>query len=151
MKTIDTLIDDVVDLAEKGVDVKRHQSSIDKFSKNMRELIEEFLSKKEKNKEKFKLRMSALGTPARKLWYQKNTIDDLDTFSGSHLIKFFYGHMIEELVCIIWSFLLFHLFFKLITWFLIRLVNVSAEYAFFETEFRGNGISVYSVYSVYSV
>ncbi len=24
--------------------------------------------------------MSALGTPARKLWYQKNTIDDLDTF-----------------------------------------------------------------------
>ena len=60
MKTIDTLIDDVVDLAEKGVDVKRHQSSIDKFSKNMRELIEEFLSKKEKNKEKFRLRMSAL-------------------------------------------------------------------------------------------
>ena len=42
MKTIDTLIDDVVDLAEKGVDVQRHQSSIDKFSKNMRELIEEF-------------------------------------------------------------------------------------------------------------
>ena len=101
MKTIDTLIDDVVDLAEKGVDVKRHQSSIDKFSKNMRELIEEFLSKKEKNKEKFRLRMSALGTPARKLWYQKNTIDDLDTFSGSHLIKFFYGHMIEELVLLL--------------------------------------------------
>ena len=87
MKTIDTLIDDVVDLAEKGVDIQRHQSSIDKFSKNMRELIEEFLSKKEKNKEKFKLRMSALGTPARKLWYQKK-IPQIPVFltSNFHIV-----------------------------------------------------------------
>ena len=101
MKTIDTLIEDVVDLAEKGVDLQHHKSSIDRFSKNMRELIEEFLSKKEKGKHDFRLRMSALGTPARKLWYQKNNIDDLDKFSGGHLIKFFYGHMIEELVLLL--------------------------------------------------
>ncbi len=101
MKTIDTLIDDVNSLAEEGVDVKHHQTSIDKFSKNMRELIEEFLSSKEKGKREFRLRMSALGTPARKLWYQKNTINELDTFSGSRLIMFFYGHMIEELVLLL--------------------------------------------------
>ena len=50
MKTIDTLIDDVVGLAENGVDLQHHTSSIDKFSKNMRELIEEFLKKKGKGK-----------------------------------------------------------------------------------------------------
>ena len=101
MKTIDTLIEDVVDLAEKGVDLQHHKSSIDRFSNNMRELIEEFLSTKEKGKRDFRLRMSALGTPARKLWYQKNNISDLDKFSGGHLIKFFYGHIIEELVLLL--------------------------------------------------
>lgn len=101
MKTIDTLIDDVVGLAENGVDLQHHTSSIDKFSKNMRELIEEFLKKKGKGKEPFGLRMSSIGTPARKLWYQKNSINNIDSFSGGHLIKFFYGHMIEELALLL--------------------------------------------------
>ena len=101
MKTIDTLIDDVVDLLEVGVDLHTHKNPINRFTRNMKDLVKDFLDKKDNVKEPFRLRMSALGTPARKLWYQKNNISELDKISGTKLLMFFYGHMIEELVLLL--------------------------------------------------
>lgn len=53
MKTIDTLIDDVVDLLEVGVDLQTHKNPINRFTRNMKDLVKEFLNKKENVKEPF--------------------------------------------------------------------------------------------------
>jgi len=43
------------------------------------------------------LRLSAIGKPARQLWYDSRGVEKPD-FTGDQLLKFFYGDVIEEVL-----------------------------------------------------
>ena len=99
-KTIDTLVEDIYslfDLSKKNTikekDLKKY---LDKFTKGVAESIEVFL--KEEPKTNKGLRLSAIGKPARQLWYDKNLKKIKQTLPPEVRIKFLYGHILEELL-----------------------------------------------------
>lgn len=91
MKTIDTLVQDIEDLFESGKELD--ETNLDLFLSDLRET---FLSRfKEDTEPRADLRMSRLGVPNRKFWYDSN-----EPVLNKKLpkLKFLYGDIIEALM-----------------------------------------------------
>tara|TARA_R110000772_G_scaffold21514_3_gene59085 strand:+ start:3212 stop:4093 length:882 start_codon:yes stop_codon:yes gene_type:complete len=97
-KTLDTLVEDIYALMKqknvaKGVDVN---AEIDKFGESMKDLMKkEFLPSQRGYDGGRKLRLSAIGKPDLQQWYSVNNYTG-EKLQPQTLIKFMYGHMIEE-------------------------------------------------------
>ena len=99
MSKIDNLVQDIYDLAE----TKSHPARVPAeqifkdFGSNMESILRDWLYPKDFSGGT--LRMSNIGHPDRKLWYKHRK----DKYKGERLkahtlIKFLYGHLIEEMV-----------------------------------------------------
>lgn len=94
MKTLDTLIPDIYRLFTH--EHKFDKKNVSAFGKRLSEIIE---SRIDQERRAPVLRMSNLGTPClRKLWYQVNMAEAAEPIDGPALLKFLYGHILEELV-----------------------------------------------------
>ena len=75
MKTIDTLVKDMYALFDPLIDSTLKEEEVDahldSFTQSLKQTIKGLLN--EKPREKGKLRLSAIGKPARQLWYDKNS------------------------------------------------------------------------------
>lgn len=101
-KELDTLIDDIYALFNKkgGHDVS--EENLEVFANNVKDVLRKALKEANNrvNDKDNTLRMSKLGTPPRKLWYEFNTPPEQykKELAAPTLIKFLYGGLLEELV-----------------------------------------------------
>ena len=97
-KNIDTLVEDIYSLFD--VDKKNNLKDLDKhlkeFTDGVTETIKHLMN--EEHTPKRNLRLSAIGKPARQLWYDKHTEHEDKKLNPSLRIKFFYGHLLEEVL-----------------------------------------------------
>ena len=100
MKSIDTLVKDIYDLfdplVEVELDEKEVDTHLDSFTESLKETLRNFLN--EVPLKKRNLRLSAIGKPARQLWYDKNSKEEPKPLEPSTRIKFLYGHLLEDLL-----------------------------------------------------
>jgi len=103
MKTIDTLVKDMYDLFDpliastlKEEEVDAH---LDSFTQSLKQTIKGLLN--EKPRERGKLRLSAIGRPARQLWYDKNSKEEPKPLASNTRIKFLYGHLLEDVLILL--------------------------------------------------
>ena len=100
MKTIDTLVQDIYNLFEPEKDLELSEEELDKhldsFTSSIKETMKNILN--EKPMERRNLRLSAIGKPARQLWYGKNSKEKPKPLEPSTRVKFLYGHMLEDLL-----------------------------------------------------
>ena len=99
MKNIYTLVDDIYKLVKtkrvaKDVDIDK---CIDDFGESVKDLMrKEFVGRGPRDYRK--LRMSNIGRRDRFLWNHYNNVQKHDDMQPHTLIKFLYGHLIEELL-----------------------------------------------------
>lgn len=99
MKTIDTLIDDIHNLFHDP-DHKVDPKNLEIFGENCKQALQNSIEEATTVRSP-SLRMSKIGVPDRKIWFEFNNDEhpsqraELDP---SLLIKFLYGHILEELV-----------------------------------------------------
>jgi len=102
-KTLDTLVADIYKLMKdknsaKGVDP---QAEIEKFGESMKDLMKkEFLPGERTYGGGGNLRLSAVGKPDLQQWYSARKYGG-EPINSPTLIKFMYGHMIEEFVLLL--------------------------------------------------
>ena len=100
MKNIDTLVQDMYDLFDPLVDSNLKEEEVDahldSFTESVKKTLKGLLN--EVPREKGKLRLSAIGKPARQLWYDKNSKEEPKPLEPSTRVKFLYGHMLEDLL-----------------------------------------------------
>ena len=95
-KSIDTLIEDVYSVFTDGYNpTDENEKVIDTFGENLKELLRSRLVPRESGGPT--LRLSALGKPARQLWYTDKGYDK-EALTGDKLLKFLYGDIIEEIL-----------------------------------------------------
>jgi hypothetical protein len=97
-KTIDTLIQDIYDTLEQGVDVNRAdvQESLDKFARDARSAVATILQEGERTGAT-RLRLSQIGKPDRQIWYGLRGKEG-EPLDGQTRIKFLMGHLLEALL-----------------------------------------------------
>lgn len=104
-KSIDSLVSDIHGLFVKTEGHDINEQNLDAFANNVKEHLKRALKEAgpRQNEVPTELRMSKLGTPNRKLWFEFNNTDGkVDrTLSPSTLIKFIYGHFLEELTILL--------------------------------------------------
>lgn len=99
MKQIETLVDDIYEVLDKGVDDK--DEVFEKFGKAVGEVLKNRLHPSERVP-KGALRMSNIGTPCnRQLWYKVRTPEDAEKLEPHTRLKFLYGDLVEELVLLL--------------------------------------------------
>ncbi len=96
-KTLDTLVADIYKLMKdknsaKGVDPA---AEIEKFGENMKDLMKKEFLPGERSFNGSGLRLSAVGKPDLQQWYSTRKYSG-EKLTSPTLIKFMYGHMIEE-------------------------------------------------------
>jgi hypothetical protein len=95
-KSIDTLIEDIYSVFTEGYSKSpANEEMIDAFGEAMKTLMRSRLTPRESSGGV--LRLSAIGKPARQLWYDSRGVEKPD-FTGDQLLKFFYGDVIEEVL-----------------------------------------------------
>lgn len=94
MKSLHTLPEDITKLLTEGVE-NLNEENLAKFTEDLARLLRLRLKQKSKEPVKKTLRMSKLGTPDRKLWFEFNV---QTTVEVTHPLKFLYGDIIELLV-----------------------------------------------------
>jgi len=94
-KSINTLVDDIYAVLEKGAEVPPSLSQ--KFGDAVASMIKTRLEASREPK-KGELRMSRMGEPDRKLWYHFNMPEKAEKMDPQTLLKFLYGDLIEELI-----------------------------------------------------
>ena len=103
MKTIDTLVKDIYNLFEPEKDIELSEEELDKhldsFTSTIKETMKNILN--EKPMERRNLRLSAIGKPARQLWYDKNDTKEVEPLASNVRIKFLYGHLLEDLLILL--------------------------------------------------
>lgn len=93
-KQIGTLVDDIYELLEKGSPSGAPtQQYLDEFAEAVKQAAASYMTPRE---DKRTLRMSAIGKPDRKLYYDIRGTHETEKFKGHELFKFFYGHLIES-------------------------------------------------------
>jgi len=97
-KTIDTLLTDI----EKIFHEPSHKvcpDNLELFGENCKKALQESIEEAT-NARPATLRMSKLGTPDRKMWYEMNSTPTTGPveIDPALLTKFLYGHILEELV-----------------------------------------------------
>ena len=99
MKTIETLVEDIYDLFNLtpiDMDEAEVDKHIDTFGEMLKVHLKSFLY--EVPRDRGNLRLSAIGKPDRKLWYDVNKKLTPETLPPSTRIKFLYGYILEELL-----------------------------------------------------
>ena len=102
MKKLDTVIDDVYDTLSCLCDQETLEipdDYIEDFGERMKEALKGWATPK---KDAGGLRMSNVGRPLRRLWYDLKR--DTPVYNKTHpsvFIKFLYGHILEELVLLL--------------------------------------------------
>ena len=97
---LSTLIDDIyssLSPLEIGEDLNLSDDVIEEFGEKIKDAVRSWSSP---HKQTSGLRMSNIGRPARHLWFESRS-EDKKTFSAPTLIKFLYGHVLEELVVLL--------------------------------------------------
>jgi hypothetical protein len=97
-KTLDTLVQDMYDVLEKAVNGEGIQFSDAELETLGHDIIEVIRDWGKPRDQKTGLRMSNVGHPNRKLWYDINHDLKEQSFKPSDAMKFLFGHIIEELV-----------------------------------------------------
>ena len=99
-KNIDTLVEDIYSLFDLNTENNIDEKDLDKYLKSFTEGVTDTIKLllKEKHNPQRNLRLSAIGKPDRQLWYDKNIQQKTTTLSPSLRIKFFYGHLLEEVL-----------------------------------------------------
>jgi hypothetical protein len=94
-KTIDTLIQDIYELFDKGADLS--ETGLEVFTDSIKQMFRDrFASYKEERKQT--LRMSNIGKNPLQLWYDINGTEKPPPASASDKFKFLFGDIIEALV-----------------------------------------------------
>jgi hypothetical protein len=97
---LSTLIDDIyssLSPLEIGEDLNLSDEAVEEFGEKVKDAIRSWSSPR---KQTSGLRMSNIGRPARQLWFESRS-EEKKTFSAPTLIKFLYGHILEELVVLL--------------------------------------------------
>lgn len=100
MKKLNTLVDDIyskLEILAAGGNFDIDEDTINKFVEDMKKAILEWANPSARNSN-FSLRMSNLGKPVRQLWFEANTEIETKPHSPSLMIKFLYGHLLEEVL-----------------------------------------------------
>jgi hypothetical protein len=87
-KELDKLNDGPLDIPEE---------TLQNFGLAMTQVIKEWSQPKVRDN-KFYLRMSNIGRPARRLWFDKQTEAENRRLEPSLFVKFLYGHLLEEVI-----------------------------------------------------
>ncbi len=87
-KELDKLNDGPLDIPEE---------TLQNFGLAMTQVIKEWSQPKARDN-KFYLRMSNIGKPARRLWFDKQTEAENRRLEPSLFVKFLYGHLLEEVI-----------------------------------------------------
>ncbi len=99
-KTVDTLVEDIYSLMEKGATAKG--VDVDEvfniFTKNVGDVVFDSLFTVRGDDKA--LRMSSIGKPDRQIWLKSKGTES-EPLQPSTLIKFLYGHIVEELVLLL--------------------------------------------------
>lgn len=98
MKTIDTLVTDIYETLEQGVDTSRAdvQDLLEEFGKDAQAAVAMMLSEG-KREGKQNLRLSQIGKPDRQIWYGLHGAKE-EPLTGQTRIKFLMGHLLEALL-----------------------------------------------------
>lgn len=97
MKSIETLVDDIYEVLDKGIDIDDEQAK--KFGHGLARIIRTRLSPRSDDGNRRTLRMSNIGTPCnRKLYYSINDPEGGEPLTPQTRLKFLYGDILEELL-----------------------------------------------------
>lgn len=96
--SIDTLVNDIYDSVKNGVvDSSKLQETSVKFGKAMEGIFKSSLTKREQQPRR--LRASNFGRPCKRaIWYDINGEHETEELQPNTLIKFMFGHILEELL-----------------------------------------------------
>jgi hypothetical protein len=94
-KTIDTLVSDVYELVHFGKEASEENLAL--LAEGIKTSIAQALREGCQPRPPT-LRMSAIGTPDRKLWYSLKGFEPESKLSPSQAISFMYGHLIEQFI-----------------------------------------------------
>ena len=100
MTCLNTLIEDINKSLENlsdGQPLNITEQDLDLTLSRIKTSILEWSNPSERNKT-FSLRMSNIGRPARKLWFEKNKPLENAKPNAATQVKFLYGHILEEIV-----------------------------------------------------
>ena len=97
-KNLSTLVDDIYSSVSKlGTgEVQIPPELLDSLLEGIKNAIVSWATPQNKNG--FALRMSNIGKPSRQLYYENKYADSESTVDASTLIKFLYGHLLEEVL-----------------------------------------------------
>ena len=98
-KKIDTLVEDIyskINVLSEGKDLNLSKELLDSFGVEMARALEHWSTPHTQAKNT--LRMSNVGKPLRRLWYDINEDTEPEEISPSLQIKFLYGHLLEVLL-----------------------------------------------------
>jgi len=93
--SIETLVQDIYDLFTGGK-IELNGKHLDNFTDAVSDIMK--VQFEEERGPGNYLRMSNIGKPDRQLWYDINWEGETEKFTGPNLIKFMYGHLIEQFV-----------------------------------------------------
>jgi len=101
MKTIDTLIQDIYQTLEQGVDVSRADiaKALDVFAQDAKSAVATILQEGQRKGEG-RLRLSQIGKPDRQIWYGVRGTEG-EPLDGQTRIKFLMGHLLEALLIVL--------------------------------------------------
>lgn len=102
-KTIDTLIEDIYATLEpltEGKPLDVSDELIEEFGEAMKQAFIGWARPTERDSN-FNLRMSNIGRPLRQLWYDSRAEAKDSSMSSSLMVKFLYGHLLEELALLL--------------------------------------------------
>ena len=102
-KTIDTLIEDIYATLEpltEGKPLDVSDELIEEFGEAMKQAFIGWARPTERDSN-FNLRMSNIGRPLRQLWYDSRAEAKDGSMSSSLMVKFLYGHLLEELALLL--------------------------------------------------
>tara|TARA_A100001015_G_C14835560_1_gene650349 strand:+ start:79 stop:948 length:870 start_codon:yes stop_codon:yes gene_type:complete len=98
--SLDTLIEDIYKPLEglaKGQSLSLKEEDLDKTLENIKQSILSWANPPTGEDSSFRLRMSNIGRPARKLWYESRDTDE-GHIDAPTQIRFLYGHILEEII-----------------------------------------------------
>jgi len=98
-KTIDTLVKDiyqVIDPLTENKKINITEEDIENFGNSMKEAFRHWALPEPRSENK--LRMSNIGKPPRQLWFDLNSEKEPQKLEPYVLIKFLYGHLLEEVL-----------------------------------------------------
>lgn len=101
MKTIDTLIQDIYQTLEQGVDVSRADiaEALEVFAQDAKSAVATILQEGQRKGEG-RLRLSQIGKPDRQIWYGVRGTEG-EPLDGQTRIKFLTGHLLEALLILL--------------------------------------------------